>query len=175
MDDSPWDDDPNYSGVQETEWSKISNEFTNAGYREGITAGKESALQEGFDKGFAEIGAPLGHEVGGARGMAAALVGILSTRVNNPSNTSNEREVARSLLDQLNSVRFSDIAPRDLQAEEHAREHNIEIEEKRKMEELEDMMGGLGRSGGRAERPTREQVVGLAKQVEELAREVINK
>jgi hypothetical protein len=30
MDDSPWDDDPNY--VRETEWSKISNDFINVRY-----------------------------------------------------------------------------------------------------------------------------------------------
>lgn len=29
MDDSPWEDDPTYNEMRETEWSKISNEFTN--------------------------------------------------------------------------------------------------------------------------------------------------
>lgn len=48
-----------------------------AGYREGITAGKEEALQEGFDAGFAEFGAPVGKEIGVLRGMSAALLVFL--------------------------------------------------------------------------------------------------
>jgi hypothetical protein len=40
------------------------------GYREGITAGKESALQEGFDTGFASVGAPLGRDIGFIRVMS---------------------------------------------------------------------------------------------------------
>ncbi|KXN81663.1 hypothetical protein AN958_04303 [Leucoagaricus sp. SymC.cos] len=174
MDDSPWDDDPNYRGVQETEWSKISNEFINVRYREGITAGKESALQEGFDAGFAEIGVPLGREMGQARGKAAALLGILSARAKSLPSSESQSEVARELLNQLNNVRFSDIAPRDEQAEEHAREHAEEIGDKRQMEELEDMLGGLGREG-KTERPTRESVRRLIEEVEGLARQIITK
>jgi len=71
-----------------------------AGYREGVTAGKTSALQEGFDAGFAESGVPLGRQVGHARGMATALAGLPSFK---------ERETVEKLLDELNSVRLSDI------------------------------------------------------------------
>ena len=54
-DDSPWDADPNSSYAHQSEWSKITSDFTivrsnsvarlnlmfkQAGYREGITAGK---------------------------------------------------------------------------------------------------------------------------------------
>ncbi|KAI0315889.1 hypothetical protein OF83DRAFT_1164597 [Amylostereum chailletii] len=49
--ESPWDENP--GNIQDAEWQKLSDDFTNAGYREGITAGKEGALQEGFDAGFA--------------------------------------------------------------------------------------------------------------------------
>ncbi|KAJ7058045.1 hypothetical protein C8F01DRAFT_1149291 [Mycena amicta] len=118
--DSPWNDDATPESSSHIEWSKISSEFTNAGYREGITAGKESALQEGFDAGFAQD--PLLAE---ARAIAVALA----------------------------DVRFSDISPRDLEAEAHAREHlalddddndeNPELRERREMEALEDMLGRL--------------------------------
>lgn len=118
MDDLAWGEDPNHDGVRETEWCKISDEFTNvrsflqpgwkrltggcvqAGYREGVTAGKTSALQEGFDAGFAESGVPLGRQVGHARGVATALAGLPSIR---------ERETVEKLLGELNTVRLSDI------------------------------------------------------------------
>ncbi|KAF9442271.1 hypothetical protein P691DRAFT_798546 [Macrolepiota fuliginosa MF-IS2] len=151
--DSPWDEDPNNNVLRDAEWSKISSDFTNAGYREGITAGKEGALQEGFDAGFAEVGVPLGREMGVARGVASAVLAILSTR---RKGTGLEEE-AREILGQLNEVRFSDIAPRDVQAEEHAREHVEELAEKRSMEDLEDMLGALG-GAGRGSRPTLDSV-----------------
>ncbi|KAG7085740.1 hypothetical protein E1B28_003283 [Marasmius oreades] len=40
-----WDENASPHIVSDSEWAKMSNEFANAGYREGITAGKESALQ----------------------------------------------------------------------------------------------------------------------------------
>lgn len=87
---------------------------------------------------------------------------------------------ARGILNQLNEVRFSDIAPRDLQAEEHAREHledgmdvNEELVEKRDVEQLEDMLSGLG-SGQRA-RPTLDSVRALAQRLEKLVEEIENK
>jgi len=119
MDDLAWGEDPNHDGTRETEWCKIANEFTNvrlflypgmkrltvcvgvqAGFREGAAAGKTSALQEGFDAGFAESGVPLGRQVGHARGVAAAFAGLPSIR---------ERATVEKLLDELNSVRLSDI------------------------------------------------------------------
>jgi hypothetical protein len=140
------------------------------GYREGITAGKESALQEGFDDGFAHVGAPLGHELGVLRGIASALLSFL------PMNSSHRPEQeamiieARDIASQLANIRFVDIAPRDLEAEEHARQHmetddselemDEEVAEKRKMEELEDMLAqltaGTNTGQNRSGRPTAE-------------------
>ena len=48
------------------------------GYREGITAGKLSTLQSGFDQGFNEVGAPIGRIVGQLRGQVSALVTIIN-------------------------------------------------------------------------------------------------
>ncbi|KAI0766395.1 hypothetical protein BD413DRAFT_605884 [Trametes elegans] len=150
MDDEAfWSSDPKV--LEDSEWTKISSEFTNAGYREGITAGKESALQQGFDEGFAQ----------------ATLVEV------------------RGIATQLAGVRFSDIAPPDLEALAHAREHlesamdededagdladpaklNEEIKEKRDMEGLEDLMAqmnaGSADSGGAV--PTRPKAEDVAR------------
>ncbi len=139
-----------------------------AGYREGITDGKESALQEGFDAGFAQVGAPLGRELGTLRGIASALVHFLT--LSGPlSSTLDE---ARDISAQLASIRYSDIAPPDLEAEAHAREHlesgegdddidiPEELAEKQKMEKLEDMLASMTADGHKAEaqRPTIEDV-----------------
>ncbi|KAF9011209.1 hypothetical protein BDQ17DRAFT_1233860 [Cyathus striatus] len=147
--DSIWGEDLDYSESREAEWTKISSEFTNSGYREGITAGKEGALQEGFDSGFAEIGAPLGRDIGILRGIASALFALLSAT---PGKEDMLNE-ARDISSQLSRIRFSDIVPRDLEAEEHARQHlesdeygldvNEGIADKRDMEGLEDMLAKL--------------------------------
>ena len=70
----------------------------------------------------------------------------------------------RAISAQLSDIRFSDIVPRDLEAEAHAREHladgegdlpvneldengtvqDEETVEKKKMEQLEDMMSSFG-------------------------------
>ncbi|KAL9932842.1 hypothetical protein V8E36_008097 [Tilletia maclaganii] len=53
--------------------NKIQAQFEDVGYREGITAGKLSTLQAGFDEGFSTVGAPLGRAVGQLRGQALSL------------------------------------------------------------------------------------------------------
>jgi len=180
--DSPWDADPNPSYAHQSEWSKITSDFTNvrrphssnsidsktrnlifdqAGYREGITAGKESALQAGFDAGYAQVGVPLGREMGLLRGVALALM----TFIDSPQLHQPEALIEiRAISAQLSDIRFSDIVPSDLEVEAHAREHLADGEsdlpvnrldengivqdegamEKRKMEQLEDMMSSFG-------------------------------
>ncbi|KAH9942909.1 hypothetical protein B0H21DRAFT_793094 [Amylocystis lapponica] len=148
-DDDIWHDDPR--SLQDSEWAKLSSDFSNAGYREGITAGKESALQQGFDEGFAEVGAPLGRELGILRGISAALLSFLTL----PGTSASKQEIldeARDIASQLGRVRFSDIAPPDLEAERHAHEHldvdddgvdpepSEDMRERRQMEKLEDMI-----------------------------------
>jgi Essential protein Yae1, N terminal len=191
-DDSPWDSDPAFA--QNNEWSKLTSDFTNvrsppniltirerknpplpgtqlysnyrsqSGYREGITAGKESALQSGFDAGFAQIGVPLGREIGLLRGTASALSTFLSSTSDTaiPDRVSLLSEV-QDIQSQLSIIRFSDIVPRDLEAEQHAKEHllaedgdedlieNEELIQKRKMEHLEDMMSSINTGGSHAQ------------------------
>ncbi|EGN98029.1 hypothetical protein SERLA73DRAFT_26694, partial [Serpula lacrymans var. lacrymans S7.3] len=146
--DTPWDDNANANIVRETEWSNISNEFTNAGYREGIVAGKESTLQEGFDAGFASVGVPLGRKLGNLRGVISAVLSVLGSQPDSQPSADLLIE-AREIAAALANIRFSDIAPPDLEAEQHAREHldkddlplgaGEESEQKRKLESLEDM------------------------------------
>lgn len=147
-----------------------------AGYREGITAGKESALQQGFDEGFAEVGAPLGREVGILRGMALALISFLTASPDQASQQDLIQEL-RDISSELSRIRLSDIAPRDLEAERHAREHldiegntngdemdlelTEELKEKKDMEKLEDLMMQLNpepASTSSAKRPTMDDV-----------------
>lgn len=94
-----------------------------AGYREGITTGKEKALQAGFDDGFANVGAPIGRELGILRGIASALLPFVSSY---PSQTPDQELLAnevRQVTSLLADIRFTDITPRDVEAEEHAQEH----------------------------------------------------
>ncbi|KAL0952372.1 hypothetical protein HGRIS_006649 [Hohenbuehelia grisea] len=183
--DSPWDDDPHAVSTSDSDWNKMSSEFTNVGYREGITAGKEAALQEGFDDAFANVGAPMGRELGALRGVSSAILSFLSAPASNELSTAIDAQSmlteARDISAQLGHIRWSDIAPRDLEAEEHARQHleaegeamegNEALEEKRKLEQVEDMLAGMtsneGSSSGPA-RPTIEDVARLRQRLEAL-------
>jgi hypothetical protein len=102
--------------------------FWQSGYREGITEGKESALQEGFDDGFATVGAPLGRELGYLRGAAAAALSCVLGGSHSSDHTfTNKDETVtdlRSIMRELALIRLADIAPPDLQAIAHAKEHN---------------------------------------------------
>ncbi|KAG8925007.1 hypothetical protein FRC02_010050 [Tulasnella sp. 418] len=81
-----WDDEGDELTTSKTheerEWTRISETFHNDGYREGITTGKESALQQGFDDGFNDIGVPIGKEIGILRGIVTGLLHF----VNSPSS-----------------------------------------------------------------------------------------
>lgn len=161
--------------------------LTQVGYREGITAGKEDALQDGFDSGFADIGAPLGREMGILRGQSSAILSyLISKTVDTPSTLVDHNldlmlQEAREIVTQLGNVRFSDIEPPDLEAEQHAREHlemeqeemlGEEVAERRRMEGVEDMLARLS-AGGASEhaqvRPTRDDVQRLKVRLETLS------
>lgn len=65
------------------------------------------------------MGVPLGREIGNLRGAAAAIKSLLNSQNPDPL----EFEELRSVSSILSNIRFSDIAPRDLEAEQHAKEH----------------------------------------------------
>ncbi|KAH9854759.1 hypothetical protein C2E23DRAFT_867335 [Lenzites betulinus] len=191
-DETFWSNDPKV--LQDSEWAKISNEFTNAGYREGITAGKESALQGGFDEGFANTGAPLGRELGILRGLCSALISFPDRTEGGPSTTQATLAEVRDIAGQLANVRFSDIVPPDMEALAHAREHldvsaprdddedveditdpanlNEEIKGKRDIEGLEDMLAQMNASGSGSAvqtRPRAEDVARLKDRILQIA------
>ncbi|GJJ15738.1 hypothetical protein Clacol_010016 [Clathrus columnatus] len=104
--------------IHNREWTKMDDGFTNAGYREGITAGKENSLQEGFDEGFAIVGAPLGQEIGKLRGITSACLS-LSKSIQEHSVMMDCKDILRG----LDNLHFKDLAPSDVEAEEHLKEH----------------------------------------------------
>lgn len=85
--------------------------------------------------------------------MASALLSFITSQSPETPEEHSLAKEARDVVSQLSSIRFTDIAPRDLEAEEHARQHledddagldvNEELAEKRKMEGLEDMLARL--------------------------------
>ncbi|KAF8323680.1 hypothetical protein DL93DRAFT_2151020 [Clavulina sp. PMI_390] len=114
------------------EWDRLEETFINAGYREGITAGKEEALQEGFDGGFAEHGAPIGREIGLLRGTAAGLLIYLQSPSSmTPSGATpadedtrqRQRRDAQAIVTGLAALPLVDLLPPDAEALEHAKEH----------------------------------------------------
>jgi hypothetical protein len=81
-----------------------------AGYRDGLSAGKETALQEGFDAGFADTSAPRGRELGVLRGLAAALLHLSSRPAAELGQTQMQVRV-REIMGKLAAVRFADLVP----------------------------------------------------------------
>jgi len=121
--------------------------------------------------GFANVGVPIGRELGLLRGASSVVLAFL----NKSSGISEKAQMlaeAQEISSQLSRVRFSDIIPRDLEAEAHAREHleaegveldmNEEIADKREVEGLEDLLANLsadnGKSRERHARPTMDDV-----------------
>lgn len=137
-----------------------------AGYRDGITQGKNERLQAGFDQGFA-LAAPHAREVGALRGIAASLLALLTVPSANAKKHAGalvgsalaaaggppaaERIVAelREIVSALGKLDAVKVLPVDEEAVQHAREHADEgisevLRERREMRELDELMGGLG-------------------------------
>lgn len=132
-----------------------------AGYRDGITAGKNARLQAGFDQGFA-LAAPSARELGSLRGIAASLLTLLTTtsasKYSGPvlgalgegGGAGREETVAelREVVTLLGKLDEGKVLPVDEEAEEHARSHENEgvsmvMQERREMREMEEMLDGL--------------------------------
>lgn len=85
---------------------------------------------------------------------------LLTSLDNNHSIVTEIKEIQS----QLSDIRLSDLAPRDLEAEEHAKAHlatedtevieDEQLNERRNMEQLEDMMSSISADGSRS-RPGR--------------------
>ncbi|GAA5955144.1 hypothetical protein JCM3765_003207 [Sporobolomyces pararoseus] len=151
--------------ISEQEWDKLSSRFSDAGYRDGITAGKNSKLQTGFDQGFA-IAAPFARELGSLRGIAASLLSLLttasgakhaSTLLESLEQSSVGGSVSkdslvtelREIVNALGKLDANKILPIDKEAEEHAKSHEDEgisqhMKDRKEMREMEDMLSGIG-------------------------------
>ncbi len=91
---------------------------------------------------------------------------------------------ARTISSAFANIRFSDIAPRDVEAEEHARQHlemqeeedgvdlPEEVDQKRRMEGLEDMLNRLSAgaitSTAEPSRPTMDDVHALKDRLDKI-------
>jgi len=176
-DDDPWMDEELSDPVilqrnTAQEWESLSSKFSDAGYRDGIGEGKASTAQRGFDEGYSKTGFPIGRELGVLRGVAANLLAYLTASNNSSSSTSSSGAMpngtpsdgndqaslvgeTRNIVRLLGKIRLVDLAPRDLEAEEHARSHGEEIElpmelqDKRDMESLEDSLESMGGGNSR--------------------------
>ncbi|BGP15066.1 hypothetical protein JCM10213_002790 [Rhodosporidiobolus nylandii] len=175
-DDSPWmsDDEVDASPataaasvapdrISQAEWDKLANRYNDAGYRDGITAGKNARLQNGFDQGFA-LASPYARELGALRGIAASLLALLTTTggsakyagpvvaVLDARGTGAKEQVVAELREVVNALGKLDankVLPPDEEAEQHAREHEDEglsevMRQRKEMREMEELMGGLG-------------------------------
>ncbi|WOO83744.1 putative protein yae1 [Vanrija pseudolonga] len=180
MDD--WDDDfgsaPAVGGAADplvdTEYARLQQKYTDAGYREGITDGKLATLQEGFDGSFA-ASVPRARRLGQLRGRVNALLAIASAS-SAPARTASGRGVrrsasaepeepapaaaapsaeliarARGLATTLASVRRDDVLPPDLERIAHEKEEHgddpydgVDVTPQREMEGLEGALAGLG-------------------------------
>jgi hypothetical protein len=125
---------------------------------------------------------PLGSELGVLRGIAAALLASLSTAASAAS--AGQLEEARTINSALSAIRLSDIAPPDLEAEAHAREHHARtgepdedmdvldgpLKDKADAEMLEDMFNTLSTSttATKSARPTNADVHVLRARLETL-------
>ncbi|KAI0288094.1 hypothetical protein BC826DRAFT_1040622 [Russula brevipes] len=169
IEESPWDDTPSAAPTHaEAEWTRLSSGFQNAGYRDGITAGKEGALQEGFDAGFAQAGAPRGRELGLLRGLASALLLHLAPPARETASTS----AARDIVDALAAVRFDDIAPPPPPEEAEHVHDDVHVHGVGKTEGNGEDRPGEGSAGPKPAATTIEDVRALGVRLEGLLREV---
>ncbi|WRT64802.1 uncharacterized protein IL334_001737 [Kwoniella shivajii] len=156
-DDEDWLERPSQGGASDPlvnqEFTRLSNKFSDAGYREGITDGKLVTLQQGFDEGFASS-VPLSRRVGILRGQAAALLAI-STSTSSTASTSHASndfvESIRDIIRQLGVLKSDEVLPVDQERIDHEKEEHPDGEEfeldqndKRDMEGLEKSLGLMG-------------------------------
>ncbi|KAI9283114.1 hypothetical protein BC943DRAFT_328308 [Umbelopsis sp. AD052] len=109
--------------IAQREWEKMNEVHGNEGYKDGIVAGKDVTIQEGFNKGYKE-GVALGRQFGKLRGVTSTLL-VYYTQV--------QKDVLdASLLEQLTQLynELSAIGVEDLYTKDYFREPSSEEEKK---------------------------------------------
>ncbi|WVN89504.1 uncharacterized protein L203_104729 [Cryptococcus depauperatus CBS 7841] len=147
--DGDWLEAPLQGGASDPlvnqEYVRLATKYTDAGYREGITDGKLSTLQQGFDESFAQS-VPLSRTIGCIRGRAAALLAFLTLYP--PSSASVEDEL-RDLISDMSAVRRDQVLPEDEERVQHEREDHLAFEldtnHYREMENLDKALDTLGK------------------------------
>ncbi|TIA93203.1 hypothetical protein E3P99_00333 [Wallemia hederae] len=114
-------DDELGSKQRDLEWNKLEDRFMDEGYREGISWGKESHLQSGFDEGYV-VGVVYGREYGRLRAFANQTLSHLSGQQENEELV----ERARRLVGTIGRISALHFLPKDQEAIVHAREHEEE-------------------------------------------------
>ncbi|OWZ33002.1 hypothetical protein C356_05559 [Cryptococcus neoformans c45] len=176
FEDDDWLNAPQQGGSRdplvEQEYTRIASKYSDAGYREGITDGKLSTLQQGFDEAFAQS-VSLSRRMGALRGRAAALLAFAKASSSSSSPTSvpilnSISHSQQALLDdlhdyikQLSSIRRSEVLPEDLERIAHEREDHaaasastsngvfeLDTTDEREMESLEKSLEMFGSASG---------------------------
>ncbi|CAK7199057.1 Essential protein Yae1, N terminal [Sporothrix eucalyptigena] len=80
-----------------SDMNRLQQDHSTAGYREGLSAGKNATLQAGFDEGY-PLGAALGTMVGGLLGLLEGLVVALPSDSVPSSSTGGDAESLSTLL-----------------------------------------------------------------------------
>ncbi|EJT45768.1 hypothetical protein A1Q1_05917 [Trichosporon asahii var. asahii CBS 2479] len=145
MDEDDFFGGPTQGGAQDpladAEYARIEQK-----YSDGITDGKMSTLQAGFDQSFATC-VPLSRRMGQMRGAANALLSLATQA------KADEQLIAelRAVISKLSTVKRDDVLPIDHERIEHEKEHQQDDNgfefaqtEQRELESLEDMMGNMG-------------------------------
>jgi hypothetical protein len=129
---------------------------------------------------------PIGRELGLLRGIATVVLHHLNDMSTDGAHRDAARAEVHEIAAQLARVRFSDIVPRDLDAEAHARQHmeadgtplavHDEIAAKRDVEGMEDMLAdmtaGNGKARGATMRPTMDDVRALGVRLSALSQSI---
>ncbi|ORY30406.1 hypothetical protein BCR39DRAFT_587954 [Naematelia encephala] len=137
------------------EYARLSSKYSDAGYREGITDGKLSTLQQGFDAGFALSVTP-SRRLGQIRGHANALLTYLTSLNSMDPRIEQVREIVRDAA----RARRDDILPVDMEREAHERDEHPDEQfelDQTAQRDMEGLEGELEALGGKDQLGKREQ------------------
>ena len=144
--DDDWLDPPNplvpagsqADPISAQNWERITTKYADVGYREGISEGKLSSLQEGFDGSF-RTAVPLVRRLGRLRGMVGGLLGYT---LGLGEGQQEMVKMIRELNSDLGRLKMGDVLPVDQEALDHAKEHLGDDNEDlpREGKEMDEMM-----------------------------------
>ncbi|XP_055961748.1 uncharacterized protein LOC126682575 [Mercurialis annua] len=101
------DEEFNKSSDLDREWERRRDQFYNVGYRDGLSAGKESIAQEGFNIGF-KRSALVGFDWGLVRGVSSAFACLPEELKASLIETQEKRKKFQELYDTVHSISTAD-------------------------------------------------------------------